>query len=67
VRGGGGTGAKGPFRPASLSHCTDDEVKRILANRLCFQCFKKGHRAGDAACKEKGKAKRKPTSEELKA
>jgi hypothetical protein len=67
VRGGGGTGAKGPFRPASLSLCTDDEVKKILANRLCFQCFKKGHRAGDAACKEKGKAKRKPTSEELKA
>jgi hypothetical protein len=34
---------------------------------LCLQCYKPGHCRGDAACKEKGKERRKPTAEELKA
>ena len=52
-----------PPRPRLL---TDDEHRRVVELRLCFQCYKKGHRIGDPACKEAGKPKRKPTAEELK-
>ena len=46
---------------------TDEQMKIVWDKRLCLQCYKPGHRIGQAACKEKGKPRRKPTVEELKA
>jgi hypothetical protein len=53
-----------PPRPLLL---TTDEYRKVLDKQLCFQCYKPGHRIGDATCKEKGQKKRKPTKEELNA
>jgi hypothetical protein len=44
----------------------DEDWKRVLDKKLCWQCYKPGHFRGDDACKEKGKQRRKPTAEELK-
>jgi hypothetical protein len=45
---------------------SDDAYRRVMDKRLCLQCYKPGHRIGDAACKEKGQKKRMPTEQELK-
>jgi hypothetical protein len=46
---------------------TDEQFQVVLTKRLCFQCYKAGHRRGDDACPEKGKPRRKPTQAELNA
>ena len=46
---------------------SNQEYKLVMDKGLCLQCYKPGHCRGDAACKEKGKERRKPTAEELKA
>lgn len=53
-----------PRQPPVLSN---DEYRQVVEKRLCFQCYKADHRIGDAACKEKGQKRRKPTAAELKA
>ena len=53
-------------RPRLPRLLTDDEYRRVMELQLCLQCYKQGHRIGDAACREAGKPRRKPTAEELK-
>jgi hypothetical protein len=43
----------------------DEQFRKVMAENLCFQCYKKGHLRGDAACPEKGKPRRQPTQQEL--
>jgi hypothetical protein len=44
---------------------SDEEYKKVRADGRCLQCYKKGHRIGDDACKEKGKPRRRPAAGEL--
>ena len=64
-------GRKGPSRYVRRGppgpRLTDDEFSKVLEKQLCFQCYKKGHRMGDAACPEAGKPRRRPKPEELNA
>lgn len=55
---------KGPQRKPFLS---EEEYRAVMSKQLCLQCYQPGHRIGDDSCKEKGKPRRKPTAEELKA
>jgi hypothetical protein len=57
---------RGPFRPRG-PYIPEEERKVIIEKGLCWQCYQPGHRIGDAACKEKGKPRRRPTQAELKA
>jgi hypothetical protein len=43
----------------------DEQFRKVMAEGRCLQCYKKGHRRGDAACQEKGKPRRQPTQQEL--
>jgi hypothetical protein len=62
-------GRRGPPRNSKSSPrlLTDEEYKLVMDKGLCLQCYKPGHRRGEAACKEKGKERRKPSADELKA
>jgi hypothetical protein len=64
-------GRRGPRRNPKPSTrdppLSDEEYKLVMTKGLCLQCYKPGHCRGDAACKEKGKERRKPTAEEVKA
>jgi len=44
---------------------SEEEYKKVRADGRCLQCYKKGHRIGDDACKEKGKPRRRPVAGEL--
>ena len=59
---------KNKKKPANESQrmLTDEQHAQVMREGRCFQCYQKGHRIGDSACKEKGKPRRKPTVEELK-
>jgi hypothetical protein len=63
----------GPSRPSAGDRSqaprllTDEQMRTVLAKRLCYQCYKAGHRRGDDSCPEKGKPRRKPTQAELNA
>jgi len=46
---------------------TDEQMRIVWEKRLCLQCYKPGHRIGDAECKERGKPRRKPTEAKLTA
>jgi hypothetical protein len=46
---------------------TDAQMQLVWDKRLCLQCYKPGHRIGEDACEEKGKPRRKPRADELKA
>jgi hypothetical protein len=71
-----GTGAKKGAQ-ASSSHTgrkenrgrplSDAERTQLRAAGRCFQCFQQGHVARDESCPGRGKPRRKPTGEELKA
>jgi hypothetical protein len=43
----------------------DEQFRKVMTEGRCLQCYKKGHRRGDAACQEKGKPRRQPTQQEL--
>jgi hypothetical protein len=43
----------------------DEQYRKVMAEGRCLQCYKKGHRRGEAACPEKGKQRRLPTQQEL--
>jgi hypothetical protein len=64
-------GRKGPPRHVRRGppgpRLTDEEFSKVMEKQLCFQCYKKGHRMGDAACSEAGKPRRRPKPEELNA
>ena len=62
-------GRKGATRttPRPPQLLSNDEYRQVVEKRLCFQCYKAGHRINDAACKERGQKRRKPTAAELKA
>ncbi len=64
MQGRGGPSRKSKSSPQFL---TNEEFKLVMDKGLRFQCYKSGHRRGEAACKEKGKERRKPSAEELKA
>lgn len=60
-----------PRRPAgggsSQYQLSDEERSKLMAAGRCFQCFAKGHRSADASCPGRGKPRRKPLPEDLKA
>ena len=56
-----------PGGSRSRVYVPDDQWKIVLDKELCWQCYTAGHRRGDNECKEKGKPKRMPTAEDLKA
>jgi len=45
---------------------TEEQFAQVMRERRCLQCYQKGHRIGDSACKENGKPRRKPTAQDLK-
>ena len=59
---------KNKKKPANESQrmLTEEQHAQVMREGRCFQCYQKGHRIGDSACKEKGKPRRKPTVQELK-
>jgi hypothetical protein len=61
-----GRNSRRPFRPRPQL-LTDEQFNIVMDKRLCLQCYKPGHRIGEAACPEKGKDRRKPGPNELKA
>ncbi len=61
-----GRNSRRPFRPRPHL-LTDEQFNIVMDKRLCLQCYKPGHRIGEAACPEKGKDRRKPGPNELKA
>jgi len=71
MQAGRGVNRGTPSRPPPPSRgprlLTDEQMRTVWDKRLCLQCYKPGHRIGEAACKEKGKPRRKPTDAELKA
>ena len=58
-----------PSRPPGKAgfRLPDEVYRRVMEKKLCLQCYRPGHRIGEAACKEKGQNKRMPTEQELKA
>lgn len=46
---------------------SDSEFQQVMREGRCLQCYKRGHRRGDNACKEKGKERRRPVQGELNA
>ena len=62
-------GRKGPPRssPRQSFRLPPEEYRVVMQKGLCLQCYKVGHRIGEAVCKEKGQARRRPTAAELKA
>ena len=60
-----GRNSRKPFRPRGPQLLTPEQYTIVMDKRLCLQCYKPGHRIGDAAYPEKGKEKRKPTKEEM--
>lgn len=65
-RASGARSTRGPYKSRG-PYIPEDQWKIVLSKGLCWQCYKPGHRKGDDECKDKGKPKRKPTAEELKA
>jgi Zinc knuckle len=63
-RGGGGakTESGGQQKGRQL---TDEERSQLMAKGACFRCYKTGHLSRD--CPDKGKPRRVPTQEDLKA
>jgi hypothetical protein len=59
----GGGGVKSV--PKKGRQLTDEERSQLMAKGACFRCYKTGHLSRD--CPEKGKPRRTPTQEELKA
>jgi hypothetical protein len=61
-----------PRRPgvagqAQQNFLSEEERSRLLAAGKCFRCYGKGHRAKDPSCPGRGKPRRKPNAEDLKA
>jgi hypothetical protein len=54
-------------KPARKRLLTDAQDKEVKERKLCWQCYKPGHRKGDDACTEKDQARRKPKAGELNA
>jgi hypothetical protein len=52
---------------SSQYQLSEEERTKLMAAGRCFQCFVKGHRSADASCPGRGKPRRKPTLEDLKA
>ena len=65
-RASGARSTRGPYKSRG-PYIPEDQWKIVLSKGLCWQCYKPGYRKGDDECKDKGKPKRKPTAEELKA
>jgi hypothetical protein len=59
---------KNKKKPANESQrmLTGEQHAQVMREGRCFQCYQKGHRINDSACKEKGKPRRKPTAQDLK-
>ena len=61
-----------PRRPVAASQTqqnflSEEEKSQLLAAGKCFRCYSKGHRAKDPSCPGRGKPRRKPNAEDLKA
>jgi hypothetical protein len=61
-----------PRRPgaggqAQQNFLSDEERSQLLAAGKCFRCYSKGHRSKDPSCPGRGKPRRKPSAEDLKA
>jgi hypothetical protein len=68
ARGGGrGTGGGGGQKPRPPLFLTDAEFQTLRDQRKCYRCFSASCSASSDKCPMKGKERRHPTAEELKA
>jgi hypothetical protein len=64
TRSSSGSGDTTSSRSFSL---TEEEREQLMRVGKCFRCYGKGHLSQDPSCPGRGKPRRKPTAEQLKA